>query len=103
MLTFVKSIKVVKPANKLDVTCYLKCLNGLCKTINAKLSLWEVLHEQQSLQFLLTRRLNQDPLENIFRAIRQQGGNSDSPTPLQFTRGFRKLFYDNYLILQTGN
>ena len=60
------------------------------------------LHEHESLSFLLTRRLNQDPLENFFGTIRQQGGNADNPTPLQFTRAFRKLFYDNYL-LSSGN
>jgi hypothetical protein len=35
-------------------------------------------------KFLLTRRLNTDPIENLFGAIRQQGGNSDNPTPAQF-------------------
>ncbi|CAB4003298.1 Transposable element P transposase [Paramuricea clavata] len=60
----------------------------------------EVLKEKL-FEILNKTRLN--PLENFFGAIRQQGGNSDSPTPLQFTRGFRKLFYDIYLILQTGN
>jgi hypothetical protein len=44
-----------------------------------------------------TIRLNQDPLENFFGCIRQQGGNCDTPTTIQFTRAFRKLFYDNYL------
>ena len=41
--------------------------------------------------------MNQDPLENFFGLIRQRGGNSDSPTPFQFTKAFRKLFFDNYL------
>ena len=33
-----------------------------------------------------------NPIENFFRAIRQQGGNSDILIPVQFTRAFRKLF-----------
>jgi hypothetical protein len=58
---------------------------------------------QEFLDFLLTRRLNQDPLENFFGTVRQQGGNSENPTPLQFTRAFQKLFYDHYEILPSGN
>ena len=50
-----------------------------------------------SFEFVLTRRLNTDPLENVFGAIRQQGGNSDNPTPIQFTRAFRKLFFSSVL------
>jgi hypothetical protein len=43
-------------------------------------------------------------LENFFGAIRQQGGNSENPTPLQFTRAFRKLFFNSYLLpMGTGN
>ena len=53
--------------------------------------------------FLLTRRLNTDPIENFFGAIRQQGGNSDNPTPVQFTRAFRKLFFSSFLESSTGN
>ena len=103
MVKFIRSIKVINRSNQQDITNQLKCLNGLVLTINSVLSLWSVLKEQESLEFLLTRRLNQDPLENFFGTIRQQGGNSDNPTPLQFTRAFRKLFYDHYLILPRGN
>ena len=103
MLKFIQSIKVVNRTTQEDVTNKLKCLNGLCLTINSVLSLWSVLKEEESLDFLLTRRLNQDPLENFFGTIRQQGGNSDNPTPLQFTRAFKKLFFDHYLILPRGN
>ena len=54
----------------------------------------------------MTRRLNQDPLENFFGLISQQGGNCDNPciSPIQFTRAFGKLFVDNILTpLSTGN
>ena len=103
MIEFIQSIKVVSPATQEDVTNYLKCLDGFCITINGVQSLWAML-SQENFQFLLTRRLNQDPLENFFGSIRQQGGNADNPTPLQFTRAFKKLFYDNFLInISTGN
>ena len=81
-------MKVVDHTTQEDVT---KCLNALCLTINKVLSLWSVPKEKESLDFLLTRRLNQDPLENIFETIRKKGSNSDNPTPLQFT-GHLKRF-----------
>ena len=45
---------------------------------------------KDTLQFLLPRSLNSDPIENFLGAIRQQGGNNDNPTPVQFTHAFRK-------------
>ena len=97
MLKFIKSIKVIDPSSQEDVTNKLRCLKGLQMTINGILALWSDLQKTHSRQFLMTRRLNQDPLENFFGLIRQQGGNSDNPTPFQFTKAFRKLFFDNYL------
>ena len=97
MLKFVISIKVVDPSSQEDVTNKLRCLKGLQLTINGVLALWSDLQENHARQFLMTRRLNQDPLENFFGLIRQQGGNSDNPTPYQFMKAFRKLFFDNYL------
>ena len=47
--------------------------------------------------------MNQDPLENFFGVVRQQGGNSDNPTPAQFGTAFKKLFYDNFLVSSAGN
>lgn len=104
MLTFVVSIKVVDKESEEDVTNKLRCLKGLTMTLNALRLLWEHLSTDYSFKFLLTRRLNQDALENFFGLIRQQGRNADNPNPFQFIRAFRKLFVDNYLTpLSTGN
>ena len=54
-------------------------------------------------QLLLTRRLNTDPIENFFSTIRQQGENSDNPTPSQFTSAFSKLFASSFLTSSQGN
>ena len=97
MLKFIKSIKVIDPSNQEDVTNKLRCLKGLQMTINGILALWSDLQKTHSRQFLMTRQLNQDPMENFFGLVRQQGGNSDNPTPFQFTKALRKLFFDNYL------
>lgn len=47
-------------------------------------------------EYLLTRRLNQGSLENFFGKIRQQGGNAINPTPIQFSRAFKKLVGLNF-------
>ena len=61
MLKFIKSINVIDHATKEDHTNQLKCPNGLCLTINGVKSLWSMLHERESIKFMMTRRLNQDP------------------------------------------
>ena len=101
-LEFVKKIRVIDPAKNKDVTASLKCLVALQITLSSVMELWKTI--QGEVKFLCTRRLNQDPLENFFGSIRQQGGNCDNPTPLQFTQAFRKLFFNNYLLpMGTGN
>ena len=102
MLQLIPTIKVINKESKKDVTGTLKCLNALQVTISGIIQLWNNLHEA-SLFFLCTRRLNQDPLENFFGAIRQQGGNSENPTPIQFCRAYRKLFYKTLLQQSSGN
>mgnify|MGYP002803931165 FL=1 len=104
MCLFTKKIEVKNPATGKDVTSNLRCLKALEMTLNGTFLLWQSLQSSYpSIKFLCTRRLNQDPLENFFGCIRQQGGNSDNPTPVQFTRAFRKLFFDNLLSSTTGN
>ena len=106
MLGFLKSIKVINRA-KQDVTSNLKCLEGLCMTINGVLSLWSVLQKDEGLDFLLTRRLNQDPLENFFGSIRQQGEiqitQPQSSLPEHFESCFITIFYKTTMqtVLQT--
>jgi len=45
-------------------------------------NLYEYLHEKYNLEYILTRRLNQDALENFFSQLRTRGGLNDHPTPL---------------------
>ena len=104
MLEFITSIKVIDKKTNADVTSQLRCLKGFKMTLNGVLILWHQLHSGWHLEYLLTRRLNQDPLENFFGLIRQQGGNCDNPSPQQFCRAFRTLFFNNFLTpLSSGN
>ena len=64
------------------------CFRGLYQTIVAVLGLWEDV-EQEGVQFLLTSRLNQDPLENEFSVARQRCGYERNPSASQFRRNLR--------------
>ena len=101
MFNFIDKLKVFN-GNE-DVTGRIRCLKGWLVSIKAITMIWDYLQTTHAFSFLLTRRLNTDPLENFFGAIRQQGGNSDNPTPVQFTRAFRKLFFSSFLQSSTGN
>lgn len=74
-----------------------KCLKGKLVTLNAILQIWDHIKTEHHFKFLLIRRSNTDLLENFFGAIRQQGGNSDNPTAVQFTQAFSKLFFNSFL------
>ena len=100
-IKFIMSIEVLDGVN--IVTGRIKCLKGWLVTLNAILQIWEHLKTMHDFNFLLTRRLNTNPIENFFGAIRQQGGNSDSPTTIQFCRAYLKLFFSSFLECSTGN
>ena len=100
-ITFIQGIKVFN--GEANVTTRIKSLKGWLVTLNAIICIWNKLQASHNFTFLFTRRLNTDPLENFFGSIRQQGGNCDNPTPIQFTRAFRKLFFSSLLTSSKGN
>ena len=100
-ITFISNLKVFD--GNTEVTGRIKCIKGWLITINAIISIWKHLQQNHDFKFLFTRRLNTDPLENFFGTIRQQGGNSDNPTPTQFIRAFRKLLFSSLFTSDTGN
>lgn len=84
-----KSVKIIDKNNR-DVTNSVKCIKGWGTMIRAFELLWDKVRKV-GFQYLLSRRLNQDALENLFGKIRQQNGNCINTTPIQFQRTFRKL------------
>lgn len=88
-LNFFTQIKIIDKSGN-DVTTRIKFLDCFKITINGLLHLWESWLTQK-FTFVLTRRLNQDGLENFFGTIRQQNGNCINPTAIQFQRTFKKL------------
>lgn len=69
------------------------CFEGMLLTIKSVLSLLD----QESERYLLTSRLNQDALENLFSSIRQRGGWDRKPTVRTFRSSLR-LYCLQYLI-----
>lgn len=94
MIIFLQNIKIYDLNNK-DVTSKCKFIKCWMVTIRAIQILWQRL-SQAGFKYLKTRRVNQDCLENYFGNVRQQGGNSLNPTPIQFERAFRKLFCQSF-------
>lgn len=67
------------------------CFTGLIHTINAILQFSE--EQENECKYLLTNRLNQDALENLFSIYRQKGGYKRNPT----ARLLRCLFRINVI------
>lgn len=59
---------------------YIPCIAGCKLNIASLRSLLEDVNSNHNFKYLLTSRLNQDSLENVFSIIRNAGGHKDSPT-----------------------
>ncbi|KAK7497615.1 hypothetical protein BaRGS_00011255 [Batillaria attramentaria] len=81
----------------------LPCLTGWKMAIRTLLALWEDLHTNHQVRFLLTDRLNQDCLENLFSQIRGNKGHVDNPSAEQFRLFLRQVMVDNFLVHSTGS
>lgn len=77
-------------------------------TIAATISLWEDVKNDENVEQIFTRRLNQDPLENFFGLLRNSCGNNRQPTSEQFVGAFKRQLYnplieERALVLSQGN
>ena len=63
---------------------------GILCSIQAVRSLWEELRKE-GFSYLLTHKLNQDIIENLFSAIRGMGGADTNPDPVTFYNRIRIL------------
>ena len=59
----------------------IACVSGWVLTISALLQLYNELTKSYNFKYMLTNRLNQDCIENLFSVIRGRGGHRDNPTP----------------------
>ena len=83
-IDFFQSLKAINRQTGEDTTGYLKCMTGWIITLKAISLLWRKLYSEGIASLLVTRQFNQDPLDDFFGSIPQQGGNNDNPTPIQF-------------------
>lgn len=95
MLHLFKDIKVID-ANGSLLKVKIPCFECWQITIKSIIQLWDTL-KSFNFPYLRTRKINQDCVENFFGSIRQQGGNSVNPTPIQFVRAFKKLLSTKFL------
>lgn len=87
-----KSLKVA------ESRAHIPCLSGWLMNINALTLLWEILKSEYNFSFLLTSRLNQDSLENLFSVIRGRGGHRDNPDPVHFHSAFKQVLVQNMFV-----
>ena len=74
------------------------CLDGWQQAIDALLLLWQELHDEHDFKYLLTSRLNQDCIENLFCIIRAKGAQRDNPDASQFRQAFRQVMVDSVMV-----
>ena len=60
--------------------------------------LWLHLKKEEKLQFILTGRLNQDCVENLFSIIRGKGGCCDNPDVEYFKAAFKLVVADKLFL-----
>ena len=63
---------------------------GIIVGIRSTLALFKELKDE-NMDFLLTTRVNQDCIENLFSCVRSMGGNGTHPTPIEAMNRIRKL------------
>lgn len=88
---YIKSFEICTPPR---VQIY--CIDGWLINLAALQALWSDLQEYE-VKFLLTRRLNQDCLENLFGKLRLRGGSNDHPTVYCFSKALRSVVNNDLL------
>ena len=78
----------------------IPCITGWQISIQSLLQLWNEL-QNVGFKYLLTNRLNQDCLENLFSAIRFKGGFRDNTDAQQFRAAFRHVMVDQLFVHST--
>lgn len=96
-LKTVKYIQKTKVGDKIRLTeKIVPSTTNLIKTIEGMEALWNVLSGKYGLDAMLTRNLNQDPLENFFGNIRSYGIRNVAPNTNCFESAFKALLVNNF-------
>lgn len=89
-ITFLQSITFPRNSTKPD------CVEGLVLTVTCIKNLLTDL-KNEGYKYVLTRKIQQDALENLFSIIRMRGGWNKNPTARQFRQNFRYVFVKAFL------
>ena len=81
----------------------LPSIQGWKININELLGLWHYLKSEKNFRFILTNRLNQDCVENLFCIIRGRGGHRDNPDSQQLKGAFKFVVADKLFVQNTGS
>ena len=82
------------PQEKKETT---PCILGWKRNVNCIKLLWEDLRDNLGFEYLLTRRLTQDCLENFFSIVRNSWGHNDHPTSSIFQSIMHGLITNNVM------
>lgn len=66
---------------------------GILMSVSATKGLLAYVKKEYTMTYILTHRLNQDTLENLFSQIRTRGGLNDHPTPLNVIHRLRMIIF----------
>jgi len=81
---FLNNLKVKNRTGKLP-----PCIKCWIENINALKLVYNDLNEKYGIEFLMTRRLTQDCIENVFSMVRSKGGNNITPDATKFHSAIR--------------
>ncbi len=87
-IAWIESLKVFDQENN-NVTQRFRCLDGMILALASIRAITIDMCTNHGFDFVLTRRLNQDPLENLFGIIRQRGGFNMNPTCKGFAAAYK--------------
>ena len=86
---------------KTEQNTVIPCIIGWQISITSLINLWKEL-KNSGFKYLLTNRLNQDCLENLFSMIRFKGGFRNNPDFQQFRAAFRHIIVDKLFVHSTS-
>ncbi len=87
-IKYIRGLKVMNKEGKV-INNHFRWMDGMVMAITSLKMLCFDMCENQGFDFLLSRRLNQDPLENYFSIIRQRNGFDNNPSCYGFATAFK--------------
>ena len=87
-IAYIRALKVMREDGKI-INNNFKWIDGMVMALNSARYLMKEMTTKKNFSFLLTRRLNQDPLENYFSIVRQRNGFDHRPTCYGFVTAFK--------------